>query len=44
VVSSLPTASTFTVTNSSGVTNSAAQSGIGSVLPSQNPVFVAAGS
>jgi hypothetical protein len=44
VVSSLPTASTFTVINSSGVTNSAAQSGIGSVLPPQNPVFVAAGS
>lgn len=36
------TATTFTVANPMGVTTSAAQGGNGSVVPAQNPVFVAA--
>jgi len=41
VISSV-TGTTFTVANSAGVTSSAAQSGSGSVVPTQNPVFVTA--
>jgi hypothetical protein len=41
VISSV-TPATFTVTNTTGVTTSAAQSGSGSVVPTQNPVFVTA--
>jgi hypothetical protein len=43
VISTLdPTTTMFTVANPFGVTNSA-QSGIGAVLPRQNPVFLVAG-
>lgn len=43
-ISALDTAAgTFTVTNPSGVTTSGAQSGSGTVLPPQNPIFLVAG-
>jgi DNA-binding beta-propeller fold protein YncE len=42
VVTSLG-AGTFSVANSAGVTTTTAQSGSGSVLPPQNPIFVVAG-
>ena len=43
-IASLDTAAgTFTVSNPSGVTTSAAQSGSGTVLPPQNPAFLVAG-
>jgi YVTN family beta-propeller protein len=38
-----PVAGTFAVSNPVGVTTSAAQSGSGTVLPPQNPVFLVAG-
>jgi hypothetical protein len=41
-VISSATGTTFTVANPGGVTTSAAQSGTGSVVLPQNPVFVAA--
>jgi hypothetical protein len=44
VISSLPSANTFTVINPGGVTTTAGQSGTGSILPPQNPVFVITGS
>lgn len=43
VISAAPTANTFMVTNSSGVSTTTAQAGTGLFVPLQNPVFVLAG-
>ena len=43
VVTGVPTPSTFTVANPSGVTSTSTQSGSGNVMPLENPVFVLAG-
>jgi YVTN family beta-propeller protein len=43
VISGPPTANTFMVTNPSGVSTSAAQTGTGLFVPLQNPVFVLPG-
>lgn len=43
VISGTPTATTFTVTNPSGVSTTTAQAGTGLFVPMQNPVFVVAG-